>query len=98
MAHYKINKQDHFLMITSTDVLSSKEILKAVKEFNVNVKDMQVSSEKAVCIIFCSLHKNVASKLVVHSLAMWKKRYGEQGEPADNTTAIVIDIKNIRYE
>jgi len=85
ISNYQIHKRDRFLVITSdgvTDVLSSKEILKAVKEFTAIAPtgDMQF----------------VASKLVKHSLAMWKKRFGEEGEPADNTTAIVIDLKGFK--
>jgi len=82
ISDYQVNHRDRFLVITSdgvTDVLSSKEILKVVKE-HVSTgppSDMQ----------------HVATKLVKHSLAMWRKRFGEEGEPADNTTAIVIDLK-----
>lgn len=86
ISDYTLNENDRFLIVTSdgvTDVFSLEEVLESLEEF----------------YHACGGNlQKTTTKLVKHSVGMWKKRFVDargKGEAADNTTAMVIDLKKI---
>lgn len=86
ISDYTIDENDRFLIVTSdgvTDVFSLEEILESLEEY----------------YHACGGNlQKTTTKLVKYSVGMWKKRFVDsrgKGEAADNTTAMVIDLKKI---
>jgi len=83
---YELHKDDRYLIVTSdgvTDVLDSQEIVDLI------IQQQRQTSENL---------QKTTTKLVKYSVNMWKKRFLDdqgKGEAADNTSAIVIDLKKV---
>eukprot|EP01125_Pyxidicula_operculata_P004385 TRINITY_DN166_c1_g2_i1.p1 TRINITY_DN166_c1_g2~~TRINITY_DN166_c1_g2_i1.p1 ORF type:complete len:811 (-),score=260.86 TRINITY_DN166_c1_g2_i1:229-2661(-) len=84
---YSPHVDDKYLVVTSdgvTDVFSPHEIFDSVVNFQEETHNIQKTT----------------TKLVKHSVSMWRKRFTDangRGEAADNTSAILVDLKKIYW-